>query len=291
MFRNSPPLSRPRTGRRIVVALAALAALVTGATFAGTPASAQQSWAPADSATIHPGVQTFTNGGQCTANFILTDGADVFIGQSAHCSGTGGATETNGCLAGSAPLGTEVEINGATQPGELAYNSWLTMQAAGEADPDACQFNDFALVRIHPDDHGRVNPSVPAYGGPEGVGGETSFGETVYSYGNSSLRGGVTVLSPKTGTSLGTTANGWNHPVYTATPGIPGDSGSAFLDSEGRAMGVLSTLTLAPLPASNGVTDFGLALDYANDNTAADYQLADGTEAFTPSLVGLVPLG
>jgi hypothetical protein len=283
-----PPTPSARRPRRRLGALAALTVLVAAA---GTPAAARQTWAPASSASIKPGVQTFTDGGQCTANFIFTSGADVFIGQSAHCSGTGGATETNGCSAGSLPLGSEVTVTGATRPGTLAYNSWLTMQAVGETDADTCQYNDFALVRLHPDDHGLVNPSIPNYGGPVGVGGATTAGETVYSYGNSSLRGGISVLSPKTGVSLGTTAGGWNHPVYTLTPGVPGDSGSAFLDSQGRAIGVLSTLALAPLPASNGVTDVGKALAYANEHTGGGYTLESGTEAFRPSLVGLVPLG
>ena len=65
--------------------------------------------------------------------------------------------------------------------------------------------------------------------------------------GGSSLRGGVEALSPKTGVSVGTTGGGWSHAVYTMTPGVPGDSGSAFLDADGKALGTLSTLAIAPL--------------------------------------------
>ena len=209
---------------------------------------------------------TNTAGAQCTANFVFTNGTDVFIGQAAHCSGTGGSTETNGCTSGSLPLGTEVEVDGATLPGTLVYNSWLAMQAAGETDADTCQYNDIALVKLNPADVGRVNPSIPTYGGPQGVGGPTSQGDVVYSYGNSSLRGGVAVLSPKTGISLGAEANGWTHPVYTVTPGIPGDSGSAFLNANGQAIGVLSTLSIAPLPASNNVSDLGHMLGYLHSH-------------------------
>ena len=35
-------------------------------------------WAPASAASVHPGVQTFTEGGQCTANFVYSDGTDTF---------------------------------------------------------------------------------------------------------------------------------------------------------------------------------------------------------------------
>ena len=128
------------------------------------------------------------------------------------------------------------------------------MQARGEANPDACQYNDFALVRIDPADVGEVNPSVPGFGGPTGVG-SASVGQTVYSYGNSSLRGGVTQLSPKQGAVVLTEGGGWSYTVYTATPGVPGDSGSGFLNSTGQAMGVLATLQVLPAAGSNGVGD------------------------------------
>ena len=42
---------------------------------------------------------------------------------------------------------------------------------------------------------------------------------------------------PEAGVSLGDNGNGWSHDVYTATPGIPGDSGSAFLNSSRRGAG------------------------------------------------------
>src|SRR4051794_9283566 len=96
---------------------------------ASAPAATAASWAPAATAAVHPGVQTVTEGAQCTANFIFGDGTNVFIGQAAHCSGTGAATDTDGCLAQSLPLGTAVEVDGASKPGKLVYNSWITMQA------------------------------------------------------------------------------------------------------------------------------------------------------------------
>ena len=74
--------------------------------------SVASAWAPADSASIKPGNMTFTDGAQCTSNFIYQDGSSVYIGQAAHCSGTGGQTETNGCDSGSLPLGTPVEVEG-----------------------------------------------------------------------------------------------------------------------------------------------------------------------------------
>ena len=262
----------------LVLAIAALVPTTAGA------------WAPAASATIKPGNMTYTEGAQCTSNFVYQDGSNVYLGQAAHCSGTGGQTETNGCDSGSLPIGTPVEINGASKPGTLVYNSWLTMQARGEANPDTCQYNDLALVKIDPADVGSVNPSVPGFGGPTGLGPSAAgLGDTVYSYGNSSLRQGVTKLSPKQGIVAQSEGNGWSRTVYTATPGIPGDSGSGFMNDTGKAIGVLSTLQLAPVPASNGVGDLRHELDYMHAHSSfGGVNLVNGTQAFNPDLVGAI---
>src|SRR3954451_11769369 len=215
--------------KKHLVAAVCVAALA-GALLPGG-ASAAPTWAPASSAAVHPGVQTFTDGGQCTANFVFYDGAGTeYIGQAAHCSGTDGNTATDGCTSGSLPTGTPVEVTGASKPGTLAYNSWLTMQSLHETDANTCAYNDLALVKLDPADYGKVNPSVPFWGGPSGVG-TAAAGSNVYSYGNSELRGGVTALSRKQGKVLSVDAGGWSYNVFTATPGIPGDSGSAFLNA------------------------------------------------------------
>lgn len=283
-----------------VVLLGAAVALVLGI----SPADAEpqrakgepggdttQTWAPADEATITSGSELVTAGAQCTGNFIFTDGASVYIGYAAHCAGDGGAaTDTNGCLAPSLPTdgSVPVEIEGASQPGHLVYSSWETMQRAGETDVDACNHNDFALVRIDPADAARVNPSIPHWGGPTGLNTTgTQPVERIHGYGNSSLRLGIRALSPKVGLSLGTDAGGWNHPVYAMSPGIPGDSGSALLDAEGRATGVLSTLALLPRVGSNNYSDLASALDYMHRHGGPDAVLAPGTEPFDPAQLPL----
>lgn len=265
--------------------LMATALAIAACALVAGPAVAAPFWAPAASAAIHPGVQTFTAGAQCTANFVFYDASNVYLGQAAHCSGTGAATDTNGCDSGSLPLGTPVDIGG-SQPGTLVYNSWLTMQANGETNADACAFNDLALVKVAAADVGKVNPSIPSWGGPTGIDTDgTAQGDTVLSYGNSELRGGITQLSPKQGKSIGDDGNGWSHNVYTVTPGIPGDSGSAFLNAEGKALGVLSTVQLAPLAGSNGVGDVSKELNYLNSTGGFSVTLANGTEPFTGPLL------
>ena len=74
------------------------------------------------------------------------------------------------------------------------------MQGSGEASEDACAYNDFALVKVDPADVSKVDPTVPRLGGPTSVGGSGAMlGDTVFTYGNSSLRQGIMQLRPKQG--------------------------------------------------------------------------------------------
>jgi hypothetical protein len=264
----------------------ALGAVLAPAASAAPAQAGPGEWAPADSAPIRPGVVLATEGGgRCTSNFVFTSGDRVFLGQAAHCAGTGEATETDGCDSGTMGVGTPVAIqaaDGTERAGKLAYSSWATMQANGETDPDVCALNDFALVEIAAEDVADVNPSLPVFGGPTGLDTDgLGTAEVVYSYGNSPLRQGISALSPKVGISVTETGGGWGHDVYTLTPGVPGDSGSAFVDDSGAAFGVLATLQLAPMPASNGVVDLAHALEYANAHgDVGTVELAPGTEPF-----------
>jgi len=287
------------TMRRAVAVLAALASTLLGAAAVTTaPAQAAPQWAPAATAKIHPGTMMYTAGAQCTANFVYTDASNnVYVGYAAHCAGLGEATDTNGCLAESLPLGTPVTFNEGGSlvsegtvvgQGTLVYSSWLKMHELGTTDANTCAYNDLALVKVAAADVGKVNPSIPFWGGPTGIDTDgTAAGDRVYTYGNSSLRAGLSQLSPHTGISLGDDAadGGWSHPLYTVTPGVPGDSGSAFVSADGKAIGVLSTLGLAPLPLSNNIGDLGKELAFAQTHSGiAGLTLVPGTESFDPVL-------
>jgi hypothetical protein len=288
------------TLRRALAVVAVLASTVLGAA-AATTAPAQAvgpPWAPAATAKIHPGTMMYTAGAQCTANFVFTDlDLNVYVGYAAHCAGTGGATDTNGCQAGSLPLGTPVTFNEGGSlvdegtvvgHGTLVYSSWLTMHDLGTTDANTCAYNDLALVKVADADIGKVNPSIPFWGGPTGIDTDgTAAGDRVYTYGNSSLRFGISQLSPHTGISLGDDAadGGWSHPLYTVTPGVPGDSGSAFVSADGKAIGVLSTLGLAPMPLSNNIGDIAKELAFAQAHSGITaLSLVPGTEPFDPIL-------
>lgn len=281
----------------LVVAVLLLLASVPLAASAATPPTlrdgspapvwAEWEWADADEATIHPGV--WHNNRSCTANFVFTrvddDGflVDVLIGTAAHCvSVTSGANE---CTDEADPIDSLVDVDGATMPALHAYNATTTMQAVGEDDTGPCFGNDFAMLSLHPADWSRVNPSIPDHGGPVGVNETgTMAGDALYSWGNSALRQGIEVLSPKRGVAIETNEKGWNHLHYAITPGIFGDSGSPFLDADGNALGYLSTIALVPFPASNNANDLFRAMVYArtHDPRMAGLDLALGTEPWAP---------
>lgn len=288
-------MSSPRVFRRAAFSAAATAAVACAAIFpgAGAQAAASSDKLPAFAkfglSSIHPGVPTLTNGdAACTSNFIFLDGANhAYIGQAAHCSGKGAANDTNGCNTKSEPLGTKVLLGASGVTGKIVYQSWTTMQKIGEKDEATCASNDFALIRIPDSAIEKVNPSIPVFGGPVGLReAPLSAGESVLSYGNSPLRGGLEQFSPKQGFSIEDSPEGWEHQVYTASPGIPGDSGSGFIDGKGQAFGVLSTLSIAPIPGSNGVADLAKALKYAQAHSGIKgLHLAQGDVPFAPGTV------
>jgi hypothetical protein len=286
------------SARRTTGALALLGSAVLGSALVPAPSSgaAATGYAPADTARIHPGTMMYTDGAQCTANFVYTDAAaNTYVGYAAHCAGLGSATDTDGCQAGSLPLGTKVSfveggslVDGGTEvgTGTLAYSSWLTEKQLGTTDANTCAYNDLALVKVSAADVATVNPSIPFWGGPTGIDTDgTAVGDDLYTYGNSSLRAGVEALSPHRGASLGDDPadGGWSHPLYSVGPGVPGDSGSAFVSEDGKAVGTLSTLGLAPLPASNNIGDLAKELAFAQQHSGiSGLQLVLGTEPFSP---------
>ena len=253
--------------------------------------------APATDAAIRPGVLTETaGGGLCTANFVFTSGERTFLGQAAHCGATGPATETDGCTSAVGPLGVPVTIratDGTRRVATLVYSSWVAMQAGGETDPEICASNDFALVELAAADVPDVDPSVPFFGGPTGLDTDgLPVGEEVFGYGSPQPRTGpagvAAPVRPKVGLALGDGDGGRTHQVSTTRPGVIGDSGAGFLDSDGSAVGLLSTITQGSDQVSDGLADLAAALGYAEANGGlGEVELVLGTEPFTVTPPGV----
>lgn len=249
---------------------------------------------------IAPGVQVVVEGAQCTGNFVFRRSGhphQVFVGMAAHCSGKGSQSDTDGCSTPSYPLGTPAQfvvganaVDGGTVvgTGRVRYSSWIAMHRAGTRAAATCAYNDFALVQVDRKDLGRVSPTIPQLGGPVGLGKELpAVGSTVYTLGSSSLRGST---QAKTGTV--SARSPWTMTVRTGSPGVPGDSGSGFLDASGHAVGVLSTLDLFPDVGANGVGSLPLEVAFARRHGMSGLRLATGGR-FTPQAASATaaPLG
>ena len=208
-----------------------LVALTITPIAAFTRADAAPQWAPISTATIRPSNGTVTGSNACSSNFVFSNGNDVLIGQAAHCAQAEGSDHPEGCSNKSQPIGTPVQVDGAQNAGTLVYSSWIAMQAAHEPNTNACSYNDLSLIRLNGSDVQRVNPTMPHYGGPTGLDTNgTVNGDQVFAYGNSPLRQGIFLIRPMRGTSRGSIGGGWGQTVFTLTPGIPGDSGSGYLN-------------------------------------------------------------
>ena len=272
-----------RSRTATIMAVTALALATAGSLpTAAAAAPVTRSFAPAAAASITPGADLLARidartVASCTADFVFTSRGALYLGFSAHCTATDDSG--TGCTSPTLPIGTLIGIRGPRgerAQGRLAYNSWRAMQQRRENDPALCAYNDFALVAISAGDAGKVNPSVPRLGGPTGLDVDGLLrNEAVSSY--QPNNGGTGI---KRGRNLGDDGGGRTHRVVITPPGIPGDSGSPFLDARGRAFGVLST-EFFDRPRSNGVTDLAFALAYARRYSGlGTLALVPGTEPF-----------
>jgi len=243
------------------------------ATPGGAAVAGQPNWAPAASATIHPGVKVTMAGVSCRAGFIFTDGTRAFIALPSSCSGAG-PVDNSKCDAGQDPYGLPVTITGAKHKGTLVYSSVTTMELRGQKATNRCANNNLSLVRIDRRDIKRTNPSVPMLGGPAGVSKDQPTAPDQLS---------VYASAPANAQALSTTAGGWSHSMMVDGPIADTDIGAPVLTGNGRAIGMVSGV-----PTSEGQTlvcDLFREIRYMHTvDKLADVHLAKGTEKFSPAL-------
>ncbi|WP_373080486.1 trypsin-like peptidase domain-containing protein [Zhongshania sp.] len=220
---------------------------------------------------IRPGVEIVADGSSCTSNFLFSPNPQtVYIGVAAHCFSPDTNSGVDPCESNNLAIGyNEISIANASEPGELVYTSWRAMQEAGETvGSDICQYNDFALVKIHPNDLANVHPAAIAFGGPTALfTGTAAVGAGVFAYGQSPLHFGVRSREAKKGQITGVLGDGWAYDIVTDTPSLSGDSGGPIFTADGKALAATSVLSLSVSvnPVSNGVVNLERALQYAKN--------------------------
>jgi hypothetical protein len=221
---------------------------------------------------IRPGSQMLielSEGGTagCTANFIWRDNQRLYIGAAGHCFlGQGDSADNRAsrqhedganpnqtidavkvcadCTFGGA---TGLVVQGATiELGRVVY----ARQTNPVEDDNAGVGHDFGLVEIKQNQEEAVDPSMPQFGGPNGVSeGAIPPGQPINQYGAGVGNGEVYATQGSNGASFGdggTDDEAW----FAAIRASPGDSGSPIQSSQtgsgiegDEAGGILTHLT------------------------------------------------
>lgn len=219
---------------------------------------------------IRPGSQMFIefpdgSTAGCTANFVWRDGAgDLYIGAAGHCflpsdaaasesaatrqekendedfdtSKLGGVSVCADCTFGGL-TGLAVVEGPVFELGDVVY---ARQEKPDEEDGPG---HDFGLVRIPTDKEQYVDPSMPQWGGPNGVSPDAlAAGAPINQYGAGVANGEVYPTMGSSGASLG--GNEADDTWYAGIRASPGDSGSPIIGAKttGKpAAGILTHLT------------------------------------------------
>jgi hypothetical protein len=196
---------------------------------------------------IRPGAWLQIGGANCTAAFVVQDASNaLYITTAGHCT-TG--------------VGQRARIKEGVLVAALG-----TMQEFGTVVARWPQGLDAALIRIDPDKYGNVNPRMPGWGGPTGlVTSIPALPPTVLHYGwawdtwfehETRCKRAVALLDDWTSTQW------WVAGMVSGG----GDSGSAVMTDDGRALGILDWGALVvptPTGAFVSVVDGGTRFDAA----------------------------
>lgn len=189
---------------------------------------------------VRPGGEVQSEIGLCTLNFLfVTPAGERFIGTAGHCTlGEGPVADNAGEKTWPKGSGPVAKDSTGKRMGEFAY--------AVLAEP-----KDFALIRLDPGVE--ASPEMCNYGGPTGINDDISDGPKVLEYFGNGVGIGSTVPARSA------VAMGFPNPdhVYGLGLALPGDSGSAVITDDGRAVGVLVTTGVHGFGYDQNGVDFG----------------------------------
>jgi hypothetical protein len=234
---------------RYVLGLAALALLLA-------PTAAACTSTDGAKAKLSPGdeldVNTASGGVICTLAFLVASPDALYFATAGHC----------------------IHVNDtASNPdvGNFGKGAFHYLNPETGSESDGSPGEDFALIRIDPSFYDRVSPTECYWGGPKGLYTDTPGSGGVKHFGHGEGPGDLGPTQPRQGLNLQTDAKAF----YWTGFGVPGDSGSAVLSDDLKAVGVLTHLVVSPpddnggtrlargfqLAAAAGFTDLRLVLD------------------------------
>jgi hypothetical protein len=190
---------------------------------------------------VRPGAEVQTEVGLCTLNFLFeTPDRERYIGTAGHCI-LGGATpvaDNAGEKTWPKGGGPVAKDSAGHRIGEFAY--------AILQDP-----KDFSLIRLDPGVE--ASPEMCDFGGPTAINDDINGDPKVLEYWGNGVGIGSTVPA-RSAVAMG--FPNADH-VYAAGLALPGDSGSAVISDDGRAVGVLVTTGIHGFGFDQNGVDFG----------------------------------
>lgn len=218
-------------------------------------------WASLEDATIRPGVILHTQARACLTNFFFVhpESSVVYLGTTAYC-------------VRDLPLGSMATVGEGRELATLIYSSYQTMFELGEDDPAALEYNDLAVFYLDEASRHLANPSLPG-GGPRELArsDDVQIGDRLRAFAPGpnvprEMEWREAVVAGEAGE--------WALMTYAILPGAPGTLGGPVVDTDGRAVGVLSTLGVYPNPGANGVARLDTMMAYARENAKMYMELA-----------------
>jgi hypothetical protein len=190
---------------------------------------------------VRPGAVVQTQVGLCTLNFLFeAPDHQRYMGTAGHCIlGEAGPMGDNAgektWPKGAGPVAKDAQGH---KIGEFVY--------AILQDP-----KDFSLIRLDPGVE--ASPEMCQFGGPSGINDDVGDGTKVLEYWGNGIGIG-TALPARSAVAKG--FPNADH-VYALGLALPGDSGSAVITDDGRALGVLVTVGVHGFGVDQNGLDFG----------------------------------
>lgn len=174
---------------------------------------------------LSPGDLLETSEGYCTLGFLVADRNGLYFTTAGHCIQVDQAA-------------------GSPEAGEFGTGAFHFLDPETGSVSDGSPGNDFALIRIHEDAYELLNPKMCGWEGPTGIYNDTPGEGTLNLYGHSLIFGDAGDLGFPTYRREGLLVENDGDAFYFVAPSLMGDSGSAVLHEDGRAMGVLTHLQI-----------------------------------------------
>jgi hypothetical protein len=168
---------------------------------------------------------------KCRVALMLHQGRRVYAAVPASCTALPlqeGAVQ-DGCSAATAPVGTPVDMAGASKQPILVYNSFTYMQSMGVTKRHKCYYDDLALLKLKPIDARRARAAGPS-------------GTAVRSVSRSGPASGSTVtFGAGTAVAGATTKGGWVYQL-SAAPAVDQSDVGTSLTKGATMFGMLTVI-------------------------------------------------